>query len=61
MTSSILAVSWADPQRETAFAHWLNGLIQIHGLVPDSLRPASADASFRRYLRIDTRDRKSVV
>jgi aminoglycoside/choline kinase family phosphotransferase len=24
-----------------------------HGLVPASLRPASADASFRRYLRID--------
>jgi aminoglycoside/choline kinase family phosphotransferase len=24
-----------------------------HGLVPASLRPASADASFRRYLRVD--------
>jgi len=25
-----------------------------HQLLPDTLRPASADASFRRYLRIDT-------
>ncbi|AEG94906.1 aminoglycoside phosphotransferase family protein [Ramlibacter tataouinensis] len=48
------AVSWADPRREAAFAQWLAQAAPAHGLRPDSLRPASADASFRRYLRLDT-------
>jgi aminoglycoside/choline kinase family phosphotransferase len=30
------------------------GVAASHGLLPDSLRIASADASFRRYLRVDT-------
>jgi aminoglycoside/choline kinase family phosphotransferase len=46
-------VSWADPRREAAFARWLDGIGARHGLQPASLRPASADASFRRYLRVD--------
>jgi N-acetylmuramate 1-kinase len=46
-------VAWADPQREAAFARWLDGVARRHALAPASLRPASADASFRRYLRID--------
>jgi N-acetylmuramate 1-kinase len=46
-------VAWADPQRESAFERWLDGVARRHGLAPASLRPASADASFRRYLRID--------
>lgn len=47
-------VPWADPQRETAFNAWLQGLASAQGLLPGTLRPASADASFRRYLRVDT-------
>jgi N-acetylmuramate 1-kinase len=46
-------VAWADPQRKAAFEQWLAPLAAKHGLVPHSLRAASADASFRRYLRID--------
>jgi hypothetical protein len=46
-------VSWSDPQRAAAFARWLDGLSGPQGLQRDTLRPASADASFRRYLRID--------
>ena len=46
-------VPWADPERERAFHRWLDGLCAQHGLQPASLRIASADASFRRYLRID--------
>jgi aminoglycoside/choline kinase family phosphotransferase len=46
-------VIWADPQRKTDFERWLAPLAQSHGLRRDSLRAASADASFRRYLRID--------
>ena len=45
---------WADPSRATAFAIWLEGLRVSHGLDVHTLRPASADASFRRYLRVDT-------
>jgi N-acetylmuramate 1-kinase len=45
-------VSWDDPQRQAAFHRWLDGIAPAHRLLPDSLRPASADASFRRYLRI---------
>jgi len=46
-------IAWADPQREAAFSRWLDGIAAGHALLPESLRPASADASFRRYLRID--------
>jgi aminoglycoside/choline kinase family phosphotransferase len=46
-------VPWADPERERAFHRWLGGIAAQHGLQPASLRIASADASFRRYLRID--------
>ena len=47
-------VPWADPRRQKLFAHWLDSLTATQGLRPDTLRIASADASFRRYLRIDT-------
>ncbi len=47
-------VTWDDPARQTAFDHWLHDLAPSQGLLPDTLRPASADASFRRYLRLDT-------
>ncbi len=47
-------VTWADPQRQKAFAAWLTEQAAGQGLLPDTLRIASADASFRRYLRIDT-------
>ena len=47
------AVSWPDPAREAAFHAWLGAIAPRHGLQPASVRPASADASFRRYLRID--------
>ena len=46
------AVAWADPARHAAFEQWLAPLASQHGLLPQSLAPASADASFRRYLRI---------
>ena len=47
-------ISWHDPARAAAFAAWLTEVALRHGLVAPSLRPASADASFRRYFRIDT-------
>jgi N-acetylmuramate 1-kinase len=46
-------VAWSDPRREAAFHDWLRQVAPAHALQPASLRPASADASFRRYLRVD--------
>ncbi|MBN9331189.1 MAG: aminoglycoside phosphotransferase [Comamonas sp. SCN 67-35] len=54
ISSSPAAVSWSDPAREAAFKAWLAPLIGPQGLQGATLRPASSDASFRRYLRIDT-------
>jgi aminoglycoside/choline kinase family phosphotransferase len=47
------AVTWPSAEREAAFHQWLACVAPKHGLDPASLRPASADASFRRYLRLD--------
>lgn len=38
--------------REQALRQWLQGLAPAHGLACESLAPASADASFRRYFRV---------
>lgn len=46
------AVSW-HPARRALFEPWLAALVQAHGLQPATLRPASSDASFRRYLRLE--------
>lgn len=54
-------VSWPDPARRAAFEAWLQALQAPQGLRPDTLRPASADASFRRYLRLDTLDGKTRI
>jgi aminoglycoside/choline kinase family phosphotransferase len=51
---NIAPVSWSSPERAAAFAHWLDSLTGPQQLQPASLRPASADASFRRYFRIDS-------
>jgi aminoglycoside/choline kinase family phosphotransferase len=54
MPSMVQAVQWADADRESAFVNWLQSVQGRLGLRPASLRVASADASFRRYLRIDS-------
>jgi len=47
-------VTWSSPERYSLFTHWLDSLSSAQSLRPETLRIASADASFRRYLRIDT-------
>jgi aminoglycoside/choline kinase family phosphotransferase len=46
-------VIWTDAQRAAHFEQWLRRVAPAQGLAPETLRLASADASFRRYLRID--------
>ena len=60
-TPAAEAVTWADPARRAAFERWLESLADAHGLVAQTVRPASADASFRRYLRVDSRDSGSRI
>jgi aminoglycoside/choline kinase family phosphotransferase len=52
-------VSWADPSRENDFQNWLKNVSTAHHLLPATLRSASADASFRRYFRIDRQNSDS--
>ena len=47
------AVTWSDSARADAFAQWLVATSATCQLDPLTLRLASADASFRRYFRID--------
>ena len=52
-TANEPAILWADPARAQAFANWLASIATEHGLNPATTRLASADASFRRYFRVD--------
>ena len=54
--SPVPAVAWPDPVRAADFQRWFAPLAQAHGLDAATLAPASADASFRRYLRVQRAD-----
>jgi len=54
-TPATSAVAWPDPARRQAFDSWLSGIASRHDIQPATLAPASADASFRRYLRVAAR------
>jgi hypothetical protein len=45
--------SAAPDSRRTALTAWLQAMAGTFGLHPETLRPASNDASFRRYFRLD--------
>ena len=46
-------IEWPNTQREAQFQQWLDLQATSFGLITTSVRPASADASFRRYFRVD--------
>jgi len=46
--------------RLSSLQEWLSGLTSI-STKPDSIRPASSDASFRRYFRVDADDTSYIV
>jgi aminoglycoside/choline kinase family phosphotransferase len=54
-------IVWPDDERRSHFERWLAPLASRYALDISSLAPASADASFRRYLRIRSRERSYVV
>jgi aminoglycoside/choline kinase family phosphotransferase len=53
VTPAPSAIVWSDPARADAFAQWLTATSARCQLNHATLRLASADASFRRYFRID--------
>ncbi len=55
--ASTADIVWSDPGRAAFFAQWLSVTSAACQLDPATLRLASADASFRRYFRIDRIDR----
>lgn len=54
-------VVWTDIDRAGAFDAWLQASAPVHGLLPETLRLASADASFRRYFRVRTKAGASCI
>ncbi len=54
-------IPWPDVQRQRAFMRWIEGIAPAHGLQLQTLVPASADASFRRYLRVAARNGSCIV
>jgi len=54
-------VATAPDARLQALQVWLTTLPRGLGLQPETLRPASSDASFRRYFRLDAGDTTRIV
>ncbi|PKO62639.1 MAG: aminoglycoside phosphotransferase [Betaproteobacteria bacterium HGW-Betaproteobacteria-18] len=54
-------IDWRDAARAAQFTHWLADTATQHGLQLGSLRLASADASFRRYFRIDAQEGSRII
>ena len=46
-------IVWLDAARAPLFSSWLSSVAATHALDVASVRLASADASFRRYFRVD--------
>ncbi len=54
-------VIWAGTARQAAFERWFEAIAPRHSLDARTLQPASADASFRRYLRVQAGDHTLIV
>ncbi|WP_408594584.1 aminoglycoside phosphotransferase family protein [Limnohabitans sp.] len=59
--STSATIEWSQPERHAAFTQWLNAQVAVHGVQPTTLRAASADASFRRYFRVDTASGSCII
>jgi N-acetylmuramate 1-kinase len=49
-------ITWSDPARRALFDIWFQQIGQTHSLHTESLCLASADASFRRYFRVQSQN-----
>ena len=53
LQAAAAALGWSEADRGARFAHWLSSIAPEHHLQANTVRVASADASFRRYFRVD--------
>ncbi|PUE57050.1 aminoglycoside phosphotransferase [Limnohabitans sp. Rim8] len=60
-TSLHAPIEWAQLERQVAFHQWLDAQASARGVLPATVRAASADASFRRYFRVDTANGSCIV
>ena len=60
-TADSTPIAWPDEARRELFTRWIGGAAERHTLDVASLRPASADASFRRYFRVDGAGGRSFI
>jgi aminoglycoside/choline kinase family phosphotransferase len=60
-TQQTASIIWTDRARQTQFDIWLVSVAAAHSLQIVSLRAASADASFRRYFRIDGAGKSFII
>ena len=51
---SLSTPDWSDPRRQADFNTWLSHVAPLQGLDITSVHIASADASFRRYFRVNS-------
>jgi aminoglycoside/choline kinase family phosphotransferase len=51
-TAAPAPIDWPDAGRQADFQAWLHAVAPRHGIDASTLAPASADASFRRYFRL---------
>jgi aminoglycoside/choline kinase family phosphotransferase len=58
---SEIAIPWACAEREAAFHQWFATVEGAQQLQRATLRLASADASFRRYLRVDSANGTRII
>ena len=61
VSAAIKALGWEQSERATPFELWLQKQGVTHGIYPESVHSASADASFRRYFRVLGKDRTYIV
>ena len=55
------APAWSDASRQATFNTWLTRVAPTHQLAVETLRLASADASFRRYFRVDAAQGSCII
>lgn len=58
---SMAALGWTDAGRADRFHAWLSHIGPAQGLHAPTLRAASADASFRRYFRVDSASGSRII
>ena len=60
-STSPSTVAWPDAAREAEFQRWLSAVAPAHGLDAATVHIASADASMRRYLRVNAAGGTAIV